>query len=37
MDGRSVGFVHLVELVDAADTVVGENEGSPLYRNDREV
>lgn len=30
VDGGSVGVVHLVELVDAADAVVGEDEGAAL-------
>lgn len=30
VDGRAVGVGHLVELVDAADALVGEHQGSAL-------
>ena len=31
VDGSLISWVHLIELIDAADTVVGEHKGTSLY------
>jgi hypothetical protein len=37
VDGGAVGFLHLVELIDAADAVVGQYERTSLCANELET